>query len=155
MFQPTDELNWARILTSAQEFNSIKVAHNHFVKEFGKWHDELSKRCLFIQNKENIPVGTAMAWFNNSFQGRVYGRLHWVAICREYQGLGLGKPLVNLAMQKLAQYHDKAYLTTQTTSYKAINIYLDFGFKPFITADTQKRGWVLLSILLNHPQLSI
>lgn len=35
-------------------------------------------------------------------------------------------------MYNYLEYKDFIYLTTQTWSYKAIKIYLDFGFEPYV-----------------------
>jgi len=114
----------------------VKEALERFEKEFGSYRDEMEERCFFIVHKENGRViGTATAWYNNDFKGERYGRVHWVGIHPDFQGKKLAKPLLAVVMMCLAKHHDKAYLTSQTTSYKAINMYLDFGFAPEITDD--------------------
>ncbi len=57
------------------------------------------------------------------------------------------------AMERLARSHERAYLTTQTTSARAIGMYLDFDFVPFITSDQCRQGWRLLASMLDHPAL--
>jgi ribosomal protein S18 acetylase RimI-like enzyme len=114
----------------------------------------LGKRCVFLENSNNECVGTAMGWFDDSFFRAGYGRVHWVGIKPEFQGKGLAKPLVSEVMDIIKKYHSKAYLTTQTESYKAIKIYLDFGFKPFIKDETCPKAWKMLADFLKHPNLS-
>lgn len=149
-----DSISWAKIEASVNEFKSIDKALEHFHSEFGSHEEELKERCFFIQNAVSLKIGTATAWYNDSFLGESYGRLHWVAIRPEYQGRKLGKPLVSLAVERLKELHDKAYLTSQTTSYKAINMYLDFGFRPYLTDDNCLRAWKLLADYLKHPALA-
>jgi GNAT superfamily N-acetyltransferase len=143
-FEQGDGMLWAQIESSAGEFASSNPALDHFRKEFGTREKELSRRCLFLQTVEGQAIGTATAWYGTLLPGAVAGRLHWVAIRKEYQGRGLGKPLVGRAIQLLAAFHKRAYLTTQTTSYAAVKIYLDFGFKPYIINKSQERSWAMI-----------
>jgi GNAT superfamily N-acetyltransferase len=155
MFQKGDDAIWAGIETSAGEFASDDLAVQHFRKEFGKLQPALYNRCLFVDTEEGVSIGTATAWFGNLLPERTAGRLHWVAIRKNYQGRGIGKPLVSRAMQLLSAFHDRAYLTTQTTSYRAVKIYLDFGFRPYITDESQRTGWSMIEPLLCLPELNI
>jgi len=56
-------------------------------------------------------------------------------------------------MARLAGDHQKAYLTTQTTSYPAVNLYLSFGFTPYLGAESATEGWVLLEEVLHRKIL--
>jgi hypothetical protein len=58
-------------------------------------------------------------------------------------------------MQLLSAFHECAYLTAQTISYKAVKIYLDFGFRPYITDESQKKGWSVISRLLGLSEFNI
>jgi len=73
----------------------------------------------------------------------------------EPQRRGISKPLVSRALQLLSTFHERAYLATQTTSYKAVKIYLDFGFRPYITDESQKTGWSVISRLMCLPEHNI
>lgn len=141
---------WAEIECSVGEFKTEKDALKRFYSEFNEYWSELKNRCFFIEDYKGNAVGTVMAWYNN-FMRENYGRLHWVGIKPEYQGKKLGKPLVSLAMEHLKRNHDRAYLTSQTTSYKAINMYLDFGFKPYINNAESIKAWEILSDKLGRP----
>lgn len=99
----------------------------------------MEERCFFLETDAGRVIGTATAWHHPSFHGARYGRLHWVAIHPEFQGRKLAKPLVGAAMRRLAELHRRAYLTTQTTSWKAVKIYLDFGFEPLAETPRWRR----------------
>ena len=148
-----DEEVWAEIETSAGEFTDVDSALKRFQSEFGPYLSGMEKRCLFLCTDAGEIIGTAAAWYNREFKDGTYGRLHWVAIRPEYQGRGLGRPLVSAAMKRLAEFHQKAYLTSQTTSAAGIKIYLDFGFLPCISTGKCRRAWRLLARELNHPAL--
>ena len=143
LFQAGDENHWARINVATEEFSGIGAAMQRFNQEFGPYLAEVKKRMLFILNEEEMPIGTATAWFGE-WEGKVIGRLHWVEIIPEYQGKGLGAPLISKAIELLAVYHDEAYLKTQTTSQAAIHLYEKLGFEPAILSEEEKEGWSLI-----------
>lgn len=154
LFEKGDEHNWARIETSAGEFKDEESALEHFNKEFGPYMDEMSTRCVFIENKNGEVIGTTTAWYGDlNGNGEVSGRIHWVGVSLEFQGKKLSKPLLSAAMNILADHHSKAFLTSQTTSYQAINMYLNYGFEPLITGPSCFEAWTLLEKKLNRKIL--
>lgn len=144
---------WAEIETSVGEFPTVERAMAHFEKEFGPHRDEMESRCLFLEDGAGQALGTTTAWYNGDFHGRDYGRIHWVGIVPEYQGKKLAKPLMAAALERLAQSHQRAYLTTQTTSARAIRLYLDLDFVPLLVTDRCPKAWRLLAGVLEHPTL--
>ena len=152
-FKPGDEEIWADIEFQVAVFESRDKALERFREEFEPFLEEFENRCHFVENAEGECVGTATAWYDPSFQGQNYGRLHWVGIIPEYQGKNLARPLVCRAMNRLAASHDRAYLVTQTTRLNAIRIYLDFGFQPLILTENCPRAWQLVARLVKDPRL--
>ncbi|MBM7599509.1 ribosomal protein S18 acetylase RimI-like enzyme [Virgibacillus halotolerans] len=154
LFEKSDEHNWAKIETSVDEFENEEAALERFNKEFGAYLDEMTRRCIFIENSNGEAIGTTTAWYGDlKGDGEISGRIHWVGVAPEYQGKKLAKPLLSAAMNILANYHSKAYLTSQTTSYQAVNMYLNYGFEPFITGPTCNEAWSLLEEILNRKIL--
>ena len=147
LFRHGDEEAWRRIEIAVGEFSSDDRAHAQFEREFGAHLDEMTTRCFFLETAEGETVGTTTAWMGE-FQGDVIGRIHWVAIVPEHQGRGLSKPLLSTALDRLAQEHDRAYLTTQTTSYRAAGLYASYGFEPVIETEAHLRAWALVQSLL-------
>jgi len=148
-----EERLWAEIETAVAEFPTVERALAHFEKEFGAYRGKMESRCLFLEDAAGRAIGTTTAWYSGDFHGEEYGRIHWVGIVLEYQSRKLAKPLMAAAMERLAQSHDRAYLATQTTSARAIQMYLDFGFAPFLTSDRCREAWRLLASVLGHPAL--
>ena len=144
LFRRGDESLWAKIETAVSEFKNERAALAHFDREFRPFMDNMEKRCFLIEKDGKGVIGTATAWYNSSFREEDHGRLHWLAVHPDYQGRGLAKPLVSLVMEKIKQYHRRAYLTSQTTSYVAIRVYLDFGFEPLIEGKESLEAWRLL-----------
>lgn len=153
-FRPGEEEVWAAIETAAGEFWSVEQARAHFAREFGAHLDEMQSRCLFLETTAGGPIGTTTAWYHASFRGKDHGRIHWVGIHPDYQGRGLAKPLVGAALARLAQAHRRAYLTTQTTSWIAIKVYLDCGFTPLPGTPRFEDAWELIARLTRHPALA-
>ena len=122
-----DISHWCRIEASVQEFDSENDAKKHFAHEFHPHLDEMKKRCIFITNKEGLPIATATCWFSD---GEITSRLHWVAVCPGYQGLGLGKAVSQLAVNVSASIYPNQpmWLSTQTWSHRAVLMYHKLGF---------------------------
>ncbi|MDF2714791.1 MAG: hypothetical protein K0R28_1716 [Paenibacillus sp.] len=146
-FRSGDEKHWARIEHAVDEFKSTEAAMRHFTEEFAPHIAEMERRCLFVIDRHGVPVGTTTAWYGKLDGGQI-GRIHWVAVVPEHQGKKLSKPLLSAALRTLAQFHDKAYLTTQTTSYKAVGMYLNYGFEPVMQTPECPEGWKLIEQLL-------
>lgn len=151
-FLEGDEHTWAEIEAAVGEFETKAQALKHFQDEFGNDIEEMKKRCIFIVDKDGKPFGTVTAWRGN-IRGKLEGRIHWVTIIPEYQGQGFAKPLITKAMNVLDKYHTSAYLTTQTTSHQAVNLYLDFGFEPYTEKKADKKGWELMEEVLERKIL--
>jgi len=131
LYKDGDEVDWARIETSVDEFDSEFAALLRFTEEFIPKADELYRRCLFIETSEGEKVATANAWWSYVNDER-RAWLHWVSVAPGYQGLGLGKAITSRVTQLLLEIEGDVdfYLSTQTWSYKAINIYKQIGYEP-------------------------
>jgi ribosomal protein S18 acetylase RimI-like enzyme len=99
----------------------------------------MENRCFLLEDRHGEAIGMATAWYKH-FEGEERGHIHWMGIVSSYQGRKLSKPLLNAVMACLARDHQKAYLDTQTTSYQAVNLYLSFGFIPYLSNDSSKEG---------------
>ena len=71
------------------------------------------------------------------------------------KGKGLAKPLIAYVlnvMRELGYKHAK--IPTQTNTWLACKIYLDFGFMPLPeNAVNSRNGWRIIKALTNHPAL--
>jgi ribosomal protein S18 acetylase RimI-like enzyme len=149
-FVPGDEANWARVETLAGEFPDSAAALERFEHDYGAHRAELAHRCFLLEDRSGTVVGTATAWYGD-FAGMLRGQVAWVGIAPAYQGRKLAKPLLSAVLQRLADDHTSAFLGTQTTSFQAINMYLDFGFVPFPRRATCAEGWALMERVLKRP----
>ena len=77
LFEKGDEQNWARIETSVGEFIDEKVALSRFENEFGTHIDDMTERCLFIEDEHGKVIATTTAWYGNlEGYGERLGRIH-------------------------------------------------------------------------------
>ena len=156
-YKPGDRDAWIDIEKSAREFINYEQGMVSWNKYYENRKEELPVRMVFIENSAGEKVATATAFYD------IYGRdksgdgwLHWVAVRREYQGKGLAKPLISYVlnvMRELGYRHAK--IPTQTTTWLACKIYLDFGFMPLPkNAVNSRNGWRIIKALTNHPALT-
>jgi len=146
-FRDGDIANWSRIETSVDEFPNEERAEVYFEREFGPQIDLMSDRSFMLETSAGEAIGTTTAWMG-VFQGESMGKIHWVAIDPAYQGRGLARPLLATAMHRLAQDHERAFLGTQTTSYRAVGLYLKYGFEPVLVTEKDRRAWAIVEALL-------
>jgi len=136
-YEPGLEKEWAELECAAGEFTAASLAAERFQREFiDRTHFpstlSLSERMVFVLDTKTTVVGTAALWEGGVF-GETRHRLHWLAVHPRHQGKGLAKAV----MTKLFEMYNElglsgsVYLTTQTWSYRAVNIYLGFGFQPY------------------------
>jgi len=137
-FADGDVNDWAEIEFSAGEFDEIQEALNYFHKEFGESRSDILKRCIFIEDSNGEKVATGMAWFGK-LNGVELSRVHWISVKETHQNKGLCKGLISKILEIYDEISEEKdiYLTTQTWSYKAINIYKKFGFRAY---DDRKIG---------------
>jgi len=139
-YVPGDEHAWIEIHRQAERFNIITM--ERFIRAFGTDSAELHARQLYLRTAADEPIGTATAWFACDADGAMIGRVHWVALIPAYQGRGLSKPLLARVCQQLhACRYPRAYLVTSTARLPAINLYLQFGFVPWIRSSTDQAAW--------------
>jgi len=153
LFQPGDEFHWARIACEAEQFTSSDIACTYFHNEFMNHPERVMEGCFFCCDGNGMPVGSATAWFC-SRDGEEHGMLRWVVVSKSEQGKGLCRPLAGLAVQALAKEYERAFLHTQTTSFKGIRVYLDMGFDPDMQAERAETGWEIVLNQIQHPRLA-
>lgn len=139
-FTDPDIREWVHIHELADRFNNVTL--DTFYNEFGADMAALKARSFYLDTCDGTTIGTATAWYNPTFEGEDYGRVHWVAIIPEAQGKGLSKPLLTAVMNCLRAYHRKAYLVTSSARLAAIRLYLEFGFLPYINPEFPREGWL-------------
>ena len=157
MYRPGDRDAWIEIEKSAKEFDTREQGLDAWKRYYAEHTDELPGRMVFVVNEAGEKVATATAFYDvRGIDQSADGWLHWVAVRREDQGKGLSKPLISHVIQimkALGQTHCK--IPTQTTTWVAVKVYLDLGFRPIEKNLVNSRdGWRIVKRLTDHPALS-
>lgn len=143
---------WTDIVRDAEDY--IEIKDDLFYKtSFGYDMQAIQWRGFIITNSKGLGVGTITAWYNRGYKGKDYGNINWVAIRPAYQGKGLGKAALSYALNKLAKWHDRCFLVTQTKRLNAIKLYLNFGFMPELEVPEDNDIWREVKYNLKHPTL--
>ena len=142
---------WNDVVLDAEPW--LDLSEKLFTDEFAHDLSSVPKRCFFVVDETDEPVGTASAWYKDGHRGLDYGLIHWVAVRPAYQGKGLGKAVLAYALEKLSHWHKRALLGTQSKRLPAIKLYLDFGFLPDLQNPDIVEDWRLLRTQLNHSTL--
>ncbi|UPO97545.1 GNAT family N-acetyltransferase [Cetobacterium somerae] len=143
---------WIEIQLSSKHILERLEGENYFKDVFLKNENFLKESMIFIKDSKGDLVGTGAIWEGKYFpqdKNKSY-RLHWIAVDPKHGGKGLAKAIVSklLSIFKDKKMGEGLYLSTQTCSYVAIKIYLDFGFKPYDLEKNQK-GWDIVFNKIN------
>lgn len=152
-FKPGDEEEWVGIHIESGEFTSIEKGLKHFHDFYDYFINEIDKRCVFIvDSNTGEKVGTATISLLEEKEYGYEAAVDWVAIKRSYQGRGLAKPLISKFMEIARDNgHKSIILHTQTNTWLAAKLYLDYGFE--ILNKDEVMGWSILRTLVDHNKL--
>ena len=153
-FKPGDEEEWVNIHIESGEFTSYEKGLKHFHDFYDYFIDELPKRCVFIvDDNTNEKVATATISLLETPEYGYRAAVDWVAIKRPYQGRKLAKPLITKFLEIANNLgHKEIILHTQTTTWLAAKLYLDYGFD--ILNEDEIEGWSILKTITNHDKLA-
>ena len=153
-FKVGDEEEWVKIHIESGEFTSYEKGLKHFHTFFDYFLDDLDKRCVFIvDDNSGEKVGTATISLLENEEFGYDGAVDWVAIKKSYQGRRLAKPLITKFMDIAKDNgHKGIILHTQTNSWLAAKLYLDYGFE--ILNRDEVVGWGILRRIVDHEKLS-
>jgi len=154
LYKPGDEEEWVKIHIESGEFTSIEQGLKYFHDFYDSFIDELDKRCIFIvDNSTNEKIGTATISLLKEKEFGYDAAVDWVAIKRRYQGKKLARPLISKFVELAKDLgHKQIILHTQTNTWLAAKLYLDYGFE--ILNKEEIIGWSILKTLTNHEKLN-
>ena len=153
-YQSGDEEDWVMIHIESGEFTSMDEGLKYFHDFYDSFIDELNKRCIFIiDDTTNEKIGTATISLLKEKEYGYDAAVDWVAIKKKYQGRKLSKPLISKFMEIARDLgHKQIILHTQTTTWLAAKLYLDYGFE--VLNKDEIMGWSILKTLINHEKLA-
>lgn len=156
-FTPEDEEKWVQLQTVVTHVENAAQGRQIFREEFlmagedvpGKQCPGYAKtveRTVLVKTQNGELVGVATLWTGDTF-GEDWQRVHWVAVHPDHQGKGLAKCMIArmLALYKELGCDTPIYLTTQTKTYRAVRVYAQLGFVPYMGAKPQ--NWPVQSDL--------
>ena len=146
-YRPNEGYIWTRIQKAAEPY--IKIDDGLFTREFKRDLPAMEDRSFFLTTDAGEEIGTITAWW----QDEGWGQIHWVAVHPDYQGRGLSKPMMSVAMTRLKQSHERCFLGTSTGRIAAVKVYLDFGFTPDLSLENSRNAWAEAASVLEHPLL--
>lgn len=155
-YQEGDRDAWMEIEKSAKEFTSYEQGLESWNRYYGGRESELPQRMVFVVTDSGDKVATATAFYDIAGPNEEnVGWLHWVAVKREHQGKGIAKPMISYVLEIMKQLgYSWAKIPTQTTTWVACKIYLDFGFRPIPENVVESKiGWKIIKRLTSHPAL--
>jgi ribosomal protein S18 acetylase RimI-like enzyme len=97
---------------------------DYFATTYGRQEELFFAKTLFVCDRKNKPIATCLIWkaYNE------FNTIQWFKVLKEYEGQGIGRALLSIAMQQLEPCDYPVYLHTQPSSFRAIKLYSDFGF---------------------------
>lgn len=155
-FRPGDRDVWIALEKTAKEFTTFEEGEDAWQRYYAGHEKELEDRMFFVADQGGQKLATATAYYDirTGDDGRT-GWLHWVAVRRDHQGLGLSKPLITHVLQYMKSLgYRRAVVPTQTTTWLACKVYLDLGLRPIPrNAERNRAGWRIVKTLTGHPAL--
>jgi len=139
-FRFGDAAHWLHIHHDADPFNDI--CPELFPRQFGMDFKHLANRQLYVQDPIGRVVGTCTAWADETRPDGPCGRVYWLAVLRQFQGLGLGKAILAATCTRLRELgYSRACVVTSTGRLPAVNLYLQFGFQPEMHTAEDRLCW--------------
>lgn len=131
-YEPGMEEEFCRLQCLIGGVDSIGDGQDIFMREFSGDLEMLKSRMIFVIAENGDCVGTACLWWGSHLGDKI-PRVHWMCVHPAHQNKGISKALLT----RFFDLHNELglgpyiYLVTQTWSYKAINVYTEFGFNPY------------------------
>jgi ribosomal protein S18 acetylase RimI-like enzyme len=142
-YQEGDLATWVRVQQAGEPF--FVPTEEHFRRYMPGDTAYLAERVMFLVDPTGNEIGTITAWNDILLEGHESGQIHWVAIVRAAQGKGLAKPMLSAACQNLIERgYSEAWLETNTRRLPAINLYLQYGFQPYLRSQQERDAWEMI-----------
>jgi ribosomal protein S18 acetylase RimI-like enzyme len=115
----------------AMPFDDVNLAteyagfmSDYFTTTYGGKEELFFANTLFVCDWQDKPIATCLIW--KAYDE--FNTIQWFKVLKQYEGQGIGRALLSIAMQGLEMRAYPVYLHTQPSSFRAIKLYSDFGF---------------------------
>lgn len=147
-FSEGDEAGLSRVYTAC----GLGCDTPEAVRERIVRHPCFRPERVFIIERSGEIVGTAAAWLEGDDPG--LGYLHMVGVLPEHRGKRLGAILSVAAIgHTMSEGFSRQRLKTDEWREAAVCLYLDLGFYPLISDETQPPRWEELARRLHRPDI--
>ncbi len=121
----SDELEvWKDLQAAPRDGSSRESLDQYYNRWFAPYGDLFFRSCTFVCDEQGRPIATGFIW---KPEGE-HTLLHWIKVLQAYEGRGIGRALLSELMRDLPAEDYPVYLHTQSSSYRAIKLYSDFGY---------------------------
>ncbi|MCL2737478.1 MAG: GNAT family N-acetyltransferase [Alphaproteobacteria bacterium] len=113
-----------------------KVLDEYYKNAYEPEGDLFFNKCVVVCDKDDKFAGACVIW-------KSYGKfntLGWFKVGEAYEGRGIGRALTTHVMKNLAESDYPVFLHTHPSSYRAIKLYSDFGFRLITDKKVGKRN---------------
>ena len=103
----------------------IQVMTDYFNDVYAEKSDLFFQKCLLACDENDTPVGRGFIW-------KAYDKIntvHWYKVLKPYENRGIGRAILTAMMKDLAEEEYPVFLHTHPSSFRAIKLYSDFGFR--------------------------
>ena len=101
----------------------LEYMRAYFRRVYAPREELFFERCTVMCLADGRVLGTCMLW--PAYNGAI-DTVHWFKVLPEAEGRGLGRALLGAILRGAA---GPVYLHTQPSSFRAIKLYSDFGFR--------------------------
>lgn len=103
----------------------LRFMDSFFEQAYNRDLEQFYRNTLLVCDATGLPVATCSSW-------PAYGKfqtIQWFKTLKSHEGMGLGRAVLTLVMQRFAPEDYPIYLHTQPGSFRAVKLYSDFGFQ--------------------------
>jgi len=103
----------------------MQVMTDYFNDVYAEKSDLFFQKCLLACDENDTPVGRGFIW-------KAYDKIntvHWYKVLKPYENRGIGRAILTAIMKDLAEEEYPIFLHTHPSSFRAIKLYSDFGFR--------------------------
>ena len=130
MCRPDELETWKEMLLDFQHTpevhnETMQIMTVYFNNVYARKSDLFFQKCLLVCNEDDKPVGRGFIW-------KAYDKIntvHWYKVLKEYENRGIGRAILTANMRDLKEEDYPVYLHTHPSSFRAIKLYSDFGFR--------------------------
>lgn len=111
--------------TTENEAENLLFMKNFFNDVYGDKKELFFKSCMVVCDQSDKPISTCFVW-------KAYDKfwtVHWFKTLKQFEGKGLGRAILTYVLKSVPENEFPVYLHTQPSSFRAIKLYSDFGFK--------------------------